>query len=82
MPSIGAGEPADRLLQPVEPHQPRDRRRLAAGDHEPVEPVELLRQPHLYDLRAEAAQHRRVLAEVSLQGEDADRHGAIVETVF
>ena len=42
------------------------------GIDEPVEPVELLRLAHLDDLRAEPAQHRRVLAEVALEGEDAD----------
>src|SRR5262245_51382753 len=67
-------EPADRLLEPVEPHQACDRRRLAARDDQAVEPVELLRQPHLDHLGAEAPQHRRVLAEVALDGEDADLH--------
>ena len=68
-------EPADRLVEPVEAHQPHERRRLAARDHEPVEPLELLRLAHLDDVRAEPAQHRRVLAEVALHGEDADPHG-------
>ena len=72
------GEAADRLLEPVELHQPHDRRRLAARDHEPVETLELLRQAHLDDARPKPSQHRRVLAEVSLQGEDADLHSAIV----
>ena len=49
-----------------------DRSRLAAGDDEPVEPVELLGKAHLDRLRAEPPQHGRVLAEVSLHGEDAD----------
>ncbi len=31
------GEAPDRLLEPVEPHQAGDRRRLPARDHEPVE---------------------------------------------
>ena len=44
------------------------------GIDEPVEAVELLGQPHLDHLGAERAQHRRVLAEVALHGEDADRH--------
>ena len=73
-------EPADRVLEPVEAHQPHDRRRLAARDDEAVESLELLGLPHLDDLRAEPAQHRRVLAEVPLQREDADRHDAIVGT--
>ena len=72
VPKIGAVERAQRLVEPVEPHQPRDRRRLAAGHDQAVEPVELLGQPHLDRLRAEAPQHRRVLAEVPLHGEDAD----------
>jgi hypothetical protein len=70
-------EPAHRLVEPVEPHQAHERRRLAAGDHEPVEPFELLRLAHLDDVRAELAQHRRVLAEVALHCEDADRHVSI-----
>ena len=70
----GRGELPDRLLEPVEPHQARDRRRLAAGDHEPVEALELLGQAHLDHVRAEPAQHRRVLAEVALDCEDTDSH--------
>ena len=70
----GSGEPPDRFLQAVEPHQAHDRRRLAAGDHETVESVELLRQPHLDHVGAERTQHRHVLAEVPLHSEDADRH--------
>ena len=65
-------EAAQRLVDAVQAHQPRDRGRLAAGDDQPVEPVELLRQPHLDRLGAEAPQHGRVLAEVPLHGEDAD----------
>ena len=42
------------------------------GMHEPVEALELLGLAHLDDLRAEPAQHRRVLAHVSLEGENAD----------
>ena len=70
----GRGEPPDRLLEPVEPHQPRDRGRLAARDHEPVKALELLGQAHLDHVRAERAQHRRVLAEVALNGENTDSH--------
>ena len=83
VPKIGAVERAQRLVEPVEAHQPRDRGRLAAGQDQAVEAVELLRQPHLDRLRAEAPQHGRVLAEVALHGEHADSkrllHGAIVE---
>ena len=46
-------ERADRVVEPVEAHQAHHRRRLAAGDDEPVEPVELLRQAHLDRLDAE-----------------------------
>ena len=75
-------EPAQRLVEPVEAHQPRHRRRLAARHDQPVEPVELLGQAHLDRLGAEPAQHGRVLAKVSLHGEDADSqlvHPRIVE---
>ena len=64
-------EPPHRLVEPVEAHQAHERRRLAAGDDEPVEPVELLRLAHLDGVGAEPPQHRRVLAEVPLDGEDA-----------
>src|SRR5439155_1674700 len=47
--------------------------RLAAWDHEHVEALELLGLADLDSKHAEAAQHREVLAEVALQGEDADR---------
>src|SRR5579884_21461 len=67
-----AGERLHRLVEPVEPHQAADRGRLAARDDQPVEAVELLGQAHLDRLRAEPAQHGRVLAEVPLYGEDAD----------
>src|SRR5919204_195652 len=68
----GAGEAAHRLVEAVEPHQAREGRRFAARDDEPVEVRELLRQPDFDHVRAEAPQHRRVLAEVSLHGENAD----------
>src|SRR5262249_2010751 len=67
-----APELAQRLVEAVEPHQARERRRLAARDDEPVEPVELLRDADLDDVGAEAPQHRRVLAEVPLHGKYAD----------
>ena len=65
-------ELAHRLVEAVELHQPADRGRLAAGDDQPVEALELLGQPHLDRLGAEPPQHGRVLAEVPLHGEDAD----------
>src|SRR5262245_16894660 len=67
-------EARDRLLEPVEPHQARERRRLATGDDEPVEPLQLLRLAHLHHLGAEPPQHCRVLAKVPLESEDADFH--------
>src|ERR671936_1791656 len=67
-----SGERAERLVEPVEAHEAHERRRLAARDDEAVEALELLRQAHLGHLGAEAAEHRRVLAEVALEGEDAD----------
>ena len=68
----GAGETAHRLVEPVEAHQAREGRRLAAGDDQPVEAVQLLGLAHLDDVRAEPAQHRRVLAEVPMHGQNAD----------
>src|SRR5262249_43083435 len=49
----GPLELAQRLVDAVEPHQARERRRLAAGDDEPVEPVELLGNADLDDVGAE-----------------------------
>ena len=74
MPSTGAGKPPDRFLEAIETHQAHDRRRLAAGNDETVEAVELLRQTHLDHVGTERAQHRRVLAKVALHSENADRH--------
>ena len=56
----GAVEAADRVLEPVEAHEPRDRGRLAARDDQPVEPVELLRAaaPRPAPRRAGAARPR------------------------
>src|SRR5262249_58934206 len=71
----GPGERAQRLVEAVEAHQPHERGRLAARNDQAVEPVELLRLAHLDDVRAETAQHRRVLAEVPLDCEDPDGHG-------
>ena len=50
-----AGRSGDRLVEPVEAHQAHERRRLAAGDHQPVEPVELLRLAHLDRVARRAA---------------------------
>ena len=67
-------ERPNRLVEPVQPHQPHERRGLPARDDQPVEPGELLRLPDLHRLRAEPAQHRLVLAEVSLDCQYADPH--------
>src|SRR6185437_9518517 len=55
-------------------HQAHEGGRLAAGDDEAVEPAELLRLANLYDIHAETAQHRRVLAEIPLHCQNADLH--------
>ena len=62
----------DRLVEPVEPGELHDGRRLTAGDHDPVEPVELLRKPHLDDVGTEKLERARVLAEGTLEGEHSD----------
>ena len=80
VPRIGPSKRADRLLEPVEPHQAHERRRLAAGDDEPVEAVELLGLANLDRVRAEPAQHRRVLPEVALDGQNADLHASILDS--
>ena len=67
---------ADRRLEPVALDRLRDRRRLAAGDHEPVEVGERLGRADLDRVGAEPAQHPRVGGEVALAGEHADRAGA------
>jgi hypothetical protein len=71
-------ETPDRVFDAVEAHQSGDRCRLAARDDQPVEPVELVRLPHLDGLSAEAAQNGRVLTEVPLHCQDADPHAAIL----
>src|SRR3954470_6160048 len=68
----GAAELAHRVLEPVEAHEPHERRRLATRDDEAVEALELLGLAHLDRVGAEPAQHGGVLAHVSLQGENAD----------
>jgi hypothetical protein len=73
-------EAPQRVVEAVEPHQPRDRRRLSARDDQAVEAFQLLRQPHLDRLRAQAPEHERMLAKVPLHGKHADPkrpvHGA------
>src|SRR5262249_26275077 len=71
-PEHRAVEAADPLIQAVQGHQPRERRRLAPRNHQAVEAVELICLPDLDNVCAKAAQHLRVLAKVSLHGENAD----------
>src|SRR5436190_11622882 len=80
----GPVEVAQRLVQAVEPDQAHDRGRFAAGNDEAVDLFELLRRPYLDRLRSQPAQHRRVLAEVSLDCQNADLHAEILgrETVL
>src|ERR687887_486478 len=68
-------ELAHGLVEPVKAHQPHERRRFAAGNHQPVEPVQLLWLADFDHIRPEPPQHRRVLAKVALQGQDADCWG-------
>ena len=80
VPSTGVparDELAQRLGEALALDAERHRRRLAAGDHQPVEAVEVGGHAHLAHVGAEAAQHARVRLEVALQREHADeRHGA------
>ena len=73
-PACPARQLAQRLGEALALDPERHRRRLAAGDHQPVEPVEVGGHAHLARVGAELAQHRRVRREVALQGEDADSH--------
>src|SRR3954451_849615 len=62
------------FFERVEADQPADRGRLAARHDEAVEPLEMLGPAHLDRLHAETRERRDVLAEVPLQGENADPH--------
>ena len=66
---------AQRLPQPERAGELVHHRRLAAGDDQPGDPVELALAPHRHRLGAERREHREVLAEVALEGEDPDRAG-------
>ena len=68
-------EAGDGVVEPVEADQAPDRRRLAAGDDEAVEPFELLRLAHLDPVHAEPREHQEMLPEVALHREDTDLHG-------
>ena len=67
-----SGEAGHRLLEAAHAHQPADGGGLSARDDEPVQPTELFGPPHLDNVGAEPPQHRRVLAEVALDRQDAD----------
>src|SRR3954464_7137486 len=67
----GLDELADRLGEPLALDPERHRRRLPAGDHEPVEPVQVGGHADLAHLGAEVAQHLGVSFEIALKGEDA-----------
>src|SRR5438270_8434168 len=72
----GAGELTHRLVESVQAHQAHEGRRLATGDHEPVETLQLLGLANLDGVRTEPPQHRRVLPKVSLHRQDSDLHQA------
>ena len=74
VPSTGAPgcERAQRLGEPLALDPERHRRRLAAGDHEPVEALEVGGHAHLAHVGAEVAQHRHVRLEVALERQDPD----------
>jgi hypothetical protein len=48
---------AQRLAQTLALDPERHRRRLAAGEHEPVQPVEVTRHAHLTHARTQPEQH-------------------------
>ncbi len=64
----------DRRVEPVEAHEPHERRRLAAGHDEAIQAFELSGLAHFHNVCAQPPQHRRVLAEIALHGKDADPH--------
>src|SRR2546430_4624933 len=78
----GTLELANRFVEAVESHQTHERGGLAAGDDQPVQSGELLRLPDLHGVRAEATQHRRVLAKVALQSQNTDLHASILESGY
>ena len=65
-------ERADRLVEPVQRRELRDRRRFPARDDEPVEPVELLRQSHLDHVRPRSPEGASMLPERALERKNAD----------
>ena len=68
----GADHVPDRLLEAAGLELDVHRRALPAGDHEPVEPVELAGVAHLVGAGAEPLERGAVGLEVALHGEHAD----------
>ena len=63
------GEHAERGGESERVHELADGGAFAAGDHQAVETLEVLGEPDLDGVGAEAAQHRDVLPESPLEGE-------------
>ena len=66
------GKRAQRLVEAVQTHQAHESRRLATGHDEAAQTVELLGLANLDRIGPEPAQHRHVLAEVALDGQNTD----------
>src|SRR4051794_14198249 len=71
----GPGELEDRLLEAPAVDQAAHRRRLATGQDQSIETLEIGRQPNLDGLHADRAERRNVLRKVTLDCEDADPRG-------
>ena len=65
----------------VAPGQLADRRALPARDDQPIQLVELLRQPDLHRLHAQPAQDLDMFDKRPLQGQDADSHGYLLSAI-
>jgi hypothetical protein len=63
---------ADRLVEAVPFHAHRDRRRLAARDHQTIEALEIGGNADLARRGAQRRQHLAMSLEVALDGKDAD----------
>ena len=73
--SVG-GHVSQGVEQAGASHQLRDGRALAPGNDQPIQPDQILREPHLGGGSSQAAERLVVLAEIPLQGQDTDcRHG-------
>ena len=71
-----AGQVQDRLGEPPAADEAAHRRALAAGQDQPVDVDEILRQAHLHALDADRGERGHVLAEGALQRQHADPHRA------